>query len=376
MAELGADVIKVEQAPLGDPARQFAFSKEGRSAYFVQQNRGKRSICLDLASPKAASLVMQLATQVDILVENRGPGFLERRGLGWEELKKANPRLVMASISGYGQGNSFSERPGLDMIAQALSGFMAVTGEFDGSPMPVGVPIGDATSGVHALAAIGFALYYRAVNGQGQQLDISMVDSLFHQLDMHVQGPSVTKGRWRYKRGGSKSSVNVPHGVFKSPEGWIAVQAMPRQWPGFCQAINRTEWLEDARFADFVQRSKRILELNELIQERFLEYASDAELLGALDAESVPCSQVVDPADAAAHPYFQERDMVRTVTDPLLGEVQIPGMPLRFSMQRELPDLVAPVLGQHNRQVLAELGYDELSIGELERDRVLHAGTT
>jgi CoA:oxalate CoA-transferase len=376
MAELGADIVKIEQAPNGDPSRQFAFQREGRSAYFVQQNRGKRSVCLDFNSEEGAEIIRKLATKADVLVENRGPGVLERRQLGWDDLRLLNPELVMASISGYGRGNSFSHRPGLDLIGQALSGIMFITGEPDGSPMPVGASIADVTAGVHALAAIGLALYYREVSGQGQQIDISMVDSLFHQLDLHVQGPSITNGKWRYQRGGSKSSVNSPHGAFQSPQGWIAVQAMPRQWPAFCRAVGLEDLSGDPRFTSLKTRSKHLTELNEIIQERFLSFATDDELFAALDGEGVPYSPIIDPADASEHPYFQERQMVRTVPDPILGEVQIPGMPLRFSEQPDLPDLVAPLLGEHNHAVLAELGYDDEAIEQLGKEGVLHNGPT
>lgn len=376
MAELGADIVKVEQAPGGDPSRQFAFQRDGRSAYFVQQNRGKKSLCLNLDSEEAVEIIRRLAATADVLVENRGPGVLERRGLGWDDLQTLNPRLVMASISGYGRGNSYSQRPGLDLIGQALSGIMSVTGEREGSPMPVGASIADGISGVHALTAIGLALYSRERTGLGQHIDISMVDSLFHLLDMQIQGPSVTGGKWRYRRGGSKSSVNAPHGAFKSPEGWIAIQAMPRQWAAFCRAVDMPGLLEDPRFASLKERSKRLDELNQIVQERFLTYATDDELFAALDREQVPYSAILDPADAHSHPYFRERQMVRTVPDPLLGEIDIPGMPLRFSRQPALPDLVAPLLGQHNQTVLTDLGYDSEAIARLGKDGVIHSAST
>lgn len=376
MAELGADIVKIEQAPGGDPTRGFAFQRNGRSAYFVQQNRGKRSVCLDLDRPEGTEIVRRLATNADVLVENRGPGVLERRGLGWDDLRTLNPRLVMVSISGYGRDNSYSSRAAFDLIGQAFSGWMAVTGERDGSPMPVGASVADVTTGVHALAALGLALYYRERTGEGQHLDISMVDALFHQLDMQVQGPSITGGKWRYRRAGSKSAVNAPQGVFRSPDGWIVVHVMERQWPAFCRAVGLDALLDDPRFLQLKDRSKRIAELNEMVQARFLEFASDDDLHQALDAERVPFAPVIDPADAHEHPYFQERGLVRSVADPVLGEVAIPGMPLRFSAQPDLPELAAPRLGEHNRDVLSGLGYDAAAIDGLEAGGVLHEGPT
>jgi formyl-CoA transferase len=202
------------------------------------------------------------------------------------------------------------------------------------------------------------------------------VDALFHQLDMQVQGPSITGGKWRYRRAGSKSAVNAPQGVFRSPDGWIVVHVMERQWPAFCRAVGLDALLDDPRFLQLKDRSKRIAELNEMVQARFLEFASDDDLHQALDAERVPFAPVIDPADAHEHPYFQERGLVRSVADPVLGEVAIPGMPLRFSAQPDLPELAAPRLGEHNRDVLSGLGYDAAAIDGLEAGGVLHEGPT
>jgi CoA:oxalate CoA-transferase len=190
MAELGADIVKVEQAPGGDPTRTMPFYGNGRSAYFVQQNRGKKSLCLDTSRPEAADVLRDLARHVDVVVENYGPGVLEKRGLDYESLRQVNPKLIMASISAFGRRHSpLSHKVGYDTIAQAFSGFMHMTGEREGPPQFVWVGFADVSAGVHALTGLALALYHRERTGRGQWVDISMIDCLFHSHELNVQAP-------------------------------------------------------------------------------------------------------------------------------------------------------------------------------------------
>ena len=371
MAELGADIVKIEQAPHGDPIRTMAIINDGRSGYFVQQNRGKRSLCLDFDRPEGRKVLDELIARADVLVENYGPGVLERRGLDYRTLCARHPRLVMASISGFGRNSSHSHKTAFDLIAQAYSGFMALTGPADGPPMNVGSSVGDVMSGVHALTGIGLALYHREKTGRGQHIDISMVDALFHTHELAVQGPSLTKGKWRPRRSGSRSVLTAPVGAFKAPEGYIVLQVMQGQWPGFCRAMGRPELANDDRFRGLWERQQNRDELNTMIEEWMATFATDADVIAVLEAERVPCAPVVDPADAGGMEYFQSRRMVRTVNDPILGDFQIPGNPLRFSEQPDDLVLVAPLLGQHNAEVLHELGYDDARIAELAGDGTL-----
>jgi len=376
LAEMGADVVKIEQPPGGDPSRTFAIVKDGRSGYFVQQNRGKRSLCIDFDHPDGRAALDSLLDRADVFVENYGPGVLERRGLDWASLRQRNPRLVMASISGYGRDSAYSDKPAFDLIAQAMSGIMYMTGDPDGPPMPVGTSIGDVGAGVHAATAIGFALFHRERTGEGQHCDISMVDTLFHMHEVTVQGPSLTGMRWRPTRSGHQARINAPMGAFKAPEGWIVIQVMQAQWDRFCRAIGRPDLEHDERFADLNGRQKNRQELNDLIEEWMGGYETDEEVLAVLAAERIPSAPVLEPAAAIGHPYFESRQMVRTVTDPVLGELAMPGNPLRLSTQPEPLELVAPRLGEHNAEVLAELGYDQAGMAELESAGVLQRGDT
>ena len=372
MAELGADVVKVEQAPHGDPSRGFAIINDGRSGYYVQQNRGKRSLCLDFDDPAGREVLDRLLAEADVFVENYGPGVLERRGLDWETLSAAHPRLIMASVSGYGREASVhADRTAFDLIAQAQSGIMHVTGDPDGPPMPVGSAIGDVNAGVHAVAGVGMALFHRERTGRGQWIDISMVDALFHMHEMFIQGPSLTGYRWKPTRAGHQSRLNAPHGVYKGPEGWIVVQVMERQWPGFCRAIGRPELEEDERFVDLAARQRNRHELNALIEEWMASHPDDDAVMAALESERVPSAKVLAPADADGHPHFESRGSVRHIDDPVLGAFVIPGNPIRMSAMPDPLDLGVADLGEHNAEVLAELGYGPDDVERLESEGVL-----
>jgi len=376
MAELGADIVKIEQAPGGDPSRALPVLREGRSGYFVQQNRGKRSVCLDFSKPESLDVIRDLARGADVVVENYGPGVLEKRGLDYESLRELNPRLVMASISAFGRRNSpYAHKVGFDTIAQAFSGFMHMTGAPDGPPQMVGVGFADVSAGVHALTGLGLALYHRERTGRGQWVDISMIDCLFHAHELAVQLVSLTNGRAQPKRLGHHQGF--PMGSFKGPEGWIVILALDRQWPAFCRAIGRPDLAEDERFADTRGRGRHREELIEITEAWMATFDRDEEILAVLEANRVPAAPVLAPADAIGHPYYEEREMVRTVPDPILGEITIPGFPFKFSDWDDLPDLLAPRLGEHNAEALgAWAGYDPDRIASMTAAGVLCSGDT
>lgn len=374
MAEMGAEIIKVEHAPLGDPSRALPFMKNGRSGYFVQQNRGKRSLCLDFSKPETLPILHELVKEVDVLVENYGPGVMARRGLDYAGAAALNPRLVMASISAFGRTGPLSHRTGYDWIAQAYAGFMHVTGPRDGKPHPVGVGMADVGSGVHAFSAIGYALFHRERTGRGQYLDISMVDALFHMHEVNVQSISLGNG-WKPDRVGSNHELVAPIGVFKGPEGYVVIMALQLQWPNLCQAMARPDLEHDPRFAEAGPRARNQDALNVQIEAWLATFDSDAAALARLEEFRVPCAPVLSPYDAPQHPYFTERGILRTVQDPFLGDFMMPGFPLKFSEQPEVPELFAPTLGQHNAEILgALLGYPEERIAALKRDGVLIEG--
>jgi len=372
MAEMGAHIIKIEQAPMGDPSRLLPFLKNGRSAYFVQQNRGKKSLCLDFSKAEAIDLLHSLISTVDVVVENYGPGVMEKRYLDYASLKKINPRIIMVSISAFGRHSPLSHKVGYDLIAQAFSGVMHMTGPADGPPQFVGLGIADVTSGVHAFAALGYALYYREKTGVGQHIDMAMVDALYHMHEVNVQAYSMSGGQYVPKRAGSHHPLICPVGTFKGPQGWIVILALDRQWEAMCRAMGKLELVNDPRFATGADRGKNQKELIAIIESWLQSFPTDEAALTALEEQRVPSAPVMSIVDTVSHPYFQERQMVRTIHDPVLGELTIPGFPFKFSAFPELPDIQAPLLGEHNNEVLnSQLGYTDAQIGELREKGVL-----
>ncbi len=355
MAELGADVIKVEMAPAGDPTRTRHPKRGGRSGLFIQQNRGKRSLCVDLRSPDAIALVKDLVTKVDVVVENSTPGVMARKGLGYDDLAAVNPAIIMASISGFGQTGPLSERRSFDFIAQAMSGMMHMTGEPDGPPYFVGVGLADTNAGVHAFASIGYALFRRDRTGRGTHIDIAMTDAMFHMHEFAVQASSITGDRSLPLRQGRHYQPASPAGSFRGPEGWIVVLCTQDQVQALWGAMGRPELADDPRFASNDARVANRAELTAVIEEWMATFDRDHDVLEALAAAKVPCGPVLSPADAVDHPHFVARGTVREITDPLAGTFHAPGFPIRYSTHPSPLDLTAPALGEHNRVVLTEL---------------------
>jgi crotonobetainyl-CoA:carnitine CoA-transferase CaiB-like acyl-CoA transferase len=376
LAELGADVIKVELAPGGDPSRVLPFGRDGRSGYYVQQNRGKRAICVDFARPESWELLARLAGQVDVVVENFGPGVLERRGLDYAALSSRHPRLVMASISAFGREGPWSHKVGYDQVAQAVSGLMALTGEPDGAPLFAGLPVADGSSGIHAFAGLGWAMYHRERTGRGQHVDIAMVDSLFCWHVFAVQANTLTGGTFRQERTGGHSMAAAPSGVFRGPVGWIVVLVLDRQWPGFCAAVGRPELVDDPRYGTAADRVARRDELNRLLEDWLAAFPTDEEAIAALDRHRIPAAPVLRPEQSFDHEYYRHRDLIVRVPDPVLGPVDVPGMPIRFGDRPAGDPIRAPLLGEHNEAVLGELlGLGSGEVARLVADGILHAAT-
>lgn len=372
MAELGADVIKVEMGPAGDPTRTREPRRGGRSGLFIQQNRGKRSLCVDMRSPEAIALLKDLVGKVDVVVENSTPGVMGRKGLGYDDLASVNPAIIMASISGFGQTGPLSDRRSFDFIAQAMTGMMHMTGEPDGPPYFVGVGVADVNAGVHAFASIGYALFQRERTGRGTHVDIAMTDAMFHMHEFAVQASSLSGDRSLPLRQGRHYQPASPAGSFQGPDGWIVVLATQAQIGGLWAAMGRPELGEDPRFMSNEARVEHRDDLTVLIEDWMAGFDSDDDVLDALAAAKVPCGPVLNPADAVDHPHFQARGTVREITDPLAGTFHVPGFPIRYSARQDPLDLTAPGLGEHNAEVLTELmGLDEPALADLTERGIL-----
>src|SRR5579859_6878911 len=248
MAEMGAEVIKVELPPGGDRSRHLPYIRDGRSGYFVQQNRGKKSVCIDLTKPAGHAIARELVTAVDVLVENFAPGVIARHGLGYETVSALNPRLVMCSISLCGQAGPSSYKPGFDHIGASLAGVLDMTGNADGPPLLNTMGIGDVSTGVHALGAVLAALLFPERRGKGQWVDVSLVDSYFHYHDLSAQALSLSGGAIKPRRSGGHHYMVTPGGIFKSREGHIFVVALDHQWAALCRTMGRSDLIDDPRY--------------------------------------------------------------------------------------------------------------------------------
>ena len=375
MAEMGADIIKVELAPTGDMVRAMPFFKDGRSAYFVQQNRGKKSLCLDIRKPEAVDIIKQLIAQSDVLLENYTPGVIADMGLGWDVAKELNPELIFCSVSAFGQTGPLAHLPGFDYMGQAYSGVTSLMGEADDAPVMPMISIGDVNTGVHALAAINGALFYRSQGGGGQHIDCSLLDSYFHCHDLNVQLFSNTDGEVQPTRNGRHHPAVAPDGIFKGRDSCMFIIAFtPKHWEALCKVMGRAELAEDSRYSTFTDRVAHVDDVIEIIESWIQSMPSDDAAREALEAAGVPVAPVLTPGEAMQHPHLIERGTIRTISDRGLGEFQVPGMPLRFSECSEMLDLEAPYLGEHNREVLGErLAMSEADIQRLEENQVLHA---
>ncbi len=375
MAEMGAEIIKIEIAPRGDPSRGLPLADCNRSGYFVQQNRGKQSLCIDLNRPESLAIIRELVGKVDVVVENFGPGVMEKRRLAYDDLRAIKPDIIMASVSAYGRESPLADKTGYDWAAQAFAGLMHMTGDPEGPPMPMGYAVGDIGSGVHAFAAVGFALFHRSQTGQGQWLDLSMVDAMFHMQDMALQVHTLSKGEFIPNRMGNHHRMVCPFGVFKGPSGYLVILALQLQWKNFCAAFGRPELEHDSRFAQADHRAQNQAILIPMIEDWLATFPDNAAVIAHLDSYRVPCAPVLNPIEALQHPYFLERGMARFIEDPILGPLAIPGFPLRFSAQPERPELVAPLLGEHNAGILSGLlGYSPAQISALTEQGILMAG--
>lgn len=377
MAEMGAEIIKIELAPNGDLCRNFPYIKDGRSAYFVQQNRGKMSVCVDAKNPAGNAIIRSLVPQVDVLVQNYAPGVIGRMGFGYETVRELNPKIIMCSVSTFGQSGPLAPEPGYDFIGQSYAGVTSLSGEDGGDYYPPALAIGDVSTGVHAYAAVVTALLHRERTGEGQHLDISLLDSYFHYHDMAVEMVSASRGERRVERIGNQIGALSPAGLFRTRNGSLWIFAFQdNHWAALCRAMGRDELISDPRCLDNVARVANRALVNGAISEWLMKFANRDAATAALREARIPNAPVLTVEEAMNHPHLIERGTVRTVHDRIIGDFQIPGIPLRFSAFPQPLEIEAPLLGEHNRHVLKSyLGFSPMEIERLEREGVLRSAS-
>jgi CoA:oxalate CoA-transferase len=380
MAELGAEVIKVELAPYGDRGRASGdkprnpqFKSSSQSTYFFQHNHSKKSLALDIKQPRGRDLIKALVPKVDVLVENFAPGVMSRAGLGYDELRPLHPGLIMCSISLAGQTGPLSQKPGFDYTGAAYAGITALVGEPDRGPAQFTTAIGDSATGMTAAMAIGFALLHRERTGEGQYIECSLLDTYFHMHEVNVPKAALRGPSFAPKRAGSLHPDGGPTGVFRyKGEEFIAIMVMPHQWKQMVAIMNMPALADDPRFNTPRARRDNNEALKLIVEEWLQRFPARDAAIKVLEGGRIPCAPILTLHEAIAHPHLRERGTVRRVKDRLLGEFDIPGLPVKFSQWHAGTPSSAAMLGEHNEQVLRQLlSLSDSEITALYRDNVI-----
>ena len=361
MADHGAEVIKIERPGLGDQSRTWGPIKDGYSAYYAFLNRNKKSLSLDLRSEEGKEIFFRLIKDADVVCENFRVGTMEKLGLGYEEIKKINPRIIYASISGFGLNGPLAKLPAYDIVAQAVSGLMSITGFAGNPPTKVGPSVGDNYSGAYLALGICMALYKREKTGQGQRLDVAMVDTLFSILENAVVEYTVA-GNVPGRNGNADPGI-APFDAFMAKDGMfvmgVGTNAM---WKKLCDLMGRPDLFEDPRYLTNDDRCKNYLPDLKNNVEAYTLTKTKQELQEIMNEAGIPFGLIATVAEAAEHPQLQTREMLIEVDDPALGTIKIPGIPIKMHDTPGVVSQAAPLLGQNTDEVLNELGFSSEEI--------------
>ena len=363
LADMGADVVKIEDPRGGDLSRRLDPIVDGESGNFVRLNRSKRSIAIDLKQAEGKAILRRLAARADVIVENLRPGTMRDLGLDPGDLVRENPRLVYASVTGWGRDGPYADQPALDIMVQAKSGLMSITGEEGGAPVKVGVSISDLSAGLYATIAVLGALRVREREGTGQLIDISMFESSV-SLAVWEAGTYFTTGEVP-RAAGSAHKLIGPYQAIRASDGHFVIGATtPPNWTAFCRALGLERLERDPRFDDGSKRREHARELIPLIEEVTATRPA-AHWLAALRSAGVPCGEIAGYGEVFTDPHLTERGFFVDLEHPRLGTLRALGTPLRFGSSRATIHRAGPLLGEHTREVLAEAGCDATEIAGL-----------
>lgn len=374
LADMGADVIKLEGPRHFDEARRVARPVEHPEAdgyYFLGVNRNKRSLCVDLKSAEGLAVAQDLLGRADVFVENYRPGVVDSLGIGYEAMARRNPRLVYCSISAFGQSGPLRDKPGMDIVVQAMGGVMSLTGEEGRPPVRVGASMADWTAGWMSCVGILGALHARERYGFGQKVDISLLDGQVSLLSNYVPGFFRTGEPSRPF--GSGHPQFAPYEAFATRDGYMIVGCLTEAfWRALCKLLGRTDLPADPRFVDNDSRTRHREELHALLEAHFLTRPR-AEWAEAMKADDIPCAPIARLEEVLDSPQIRHNGMIETVVHPVIGEIKVAGIPIRLDRTPGSIRRPPPLLGEHSRDILAELGYPAERIAALLRSAAVRS---
>lgn len=364
LADFGATVIKIERPGSGDDTRHWGPPFiDGESAYYLSINRNKQSVTVNLATDEGREIIYKLAEDADIVVENFRPGTANKLGIGYEHLREKNPRIIYCSISGFGQTGPYKDRPGYDALAQAMSGMMSITGEPDGPPTKHGMSIADIGAGMWALSAIGAALYHRERTGQGQYIDVALLDAQISWLT-YAAGNYFATGQPPARYGSAHPSI-VPYQPFETSDGYIMIAVgNDRLWQQFCQAAGKPELADKEGFATGAERVTNRQQVIETVGE-LMRNRPTGEWMELLREAGVPAGPINTIDEVMQDPHVQARGMVLDLEHPTAGEIKNVGNPAKLSETPAEYKSAPPLLGQNTDDVLLKLGYSAEEIATM-----------
>ena len=351
LADMGAEVIKVEIPGKGDDSRTFPPFKKGQGTYFINFNRNKKSIVLDLKNSSDVDKLLEIIKSMDVLVENFRPGTMEKMGLGYERIKEVNNQIIYASISGFGHYGPYKDKPGYDIIGQAVGGIMSITGWPDGPPTRTGTAIADILAALFCTIGILSALQARSIHGKGQKVDIALVDSVVSAIGTILQIYMVEKRI--PKRAGNQYDFIAPYEAFMAKDGWFVLGVgNDNIWKKFCSTINRKDLINDERFYINVERVKHNKELAEIIGHWTANFTVQ-EILSILEEKGIPAAPINNLEQIVNDPHIAiAREMIQKIVHPIAGEVKITGNPIKMSETNPKVYASSPLLGEHTDYVI------------------------
>lgn len=370
LADFGARVIKIERRGIGDQSREWTPFKNGHSGYYAAINRNKESLSVDISKPEGADIIKKLVKNADIVVENFKVGTLEKMGLGYDDIKKINPEIIFASISGFGQNGPLKDLAAYDNVVQSMSGIMEMTGFADGVPTRVGPAIGDNFTGLTMSLGIVMAYFNKLNSGKGQRIDVSMLDTIFGIMESPILFKNLLDIEVT-RCGNNDAGTLVPYDVYQCKDGYFSAGlASDSGWDRFCDVIGMPELVEDPRFVDNTLRCQNYDMITPIISKFFIE-KTKAELQESFTLANIPNAPVLTVPELMEHPQILARDMLKPMNDPGVGDYLAIGNPMTMSLTPASLDFGAPLMGQDTDKILKQFGYSMEEIKDFYSKEVI-----